>query len=273
MKRMHSLHYLDLGANWLILRILPETPCRPPQAPATGTDKAQTRNRQARLHHRCHRTGPRTAGADCERANIVEGPATDNRAELHRPLYGADTLLRQNIHFAENQKLRRENAPAQAYGKHEAAQLRHHSARTSAEGKRPKTSIPNSRHCSRPSTNAVPKHSAYAHRLLSLKKKAASWACSATYSAPLSESIYVNDPDTHAQIQNYVSLIAPERADIVKLYTKSEPIFDHFSITRQIKSSFRENSVVQERCIHHHRAHRSAPCGRRKLRQPHKSEQ
>ncbi len=56
--------------------------------------------------------------------------------------------------------------------------------------------------------------------------------------SPSFESIYVNDPDTHAQIQNYVSLIAPERADIVKLYSKSEPIFDHFSITRQIKSSF-----------------------------------
>ena len=84
----------------------------------------------------------------------------------------------------------------------------------------------------------MPKHSACSRRLLSLKKKAASWACSATYSSPSFESIYVNDPDTHAQIQNYVSLIAPERADIVKLYTKSEPIFDHFSITRQIKSSF-----------------------------------
>ena len=34
------------------------------------------------------------------------------------------------------------------------------------------------------------------------------------------------------------SLIAPDRKDIVKLYTKDEPIFDHFSITRQIKSSF-----------------------------------
>ena len=40
------------------------------------------------------------------------------------------------------------------------------------------------------------------------------------------------------QIQNYVALIAPERKDIVKLYAKEMPIFDHFSITRQIKSSF-----------------------------------
>lgn len=52
------------------------------------------------------------------------------------------------------------------------------------------------------------------------------------------ESIHVNDPETFTQIQNYVSQIAPERKDIVKLYQKPEPIFDHFNITRQIKSSF-----------------------------------
>ncbi len=52
------------------------------------------------------------------------------------------------------------------------------------------------------------------------------------------ESIYVNDKETMEQIQNYVALIAPERKDIVKLYAKEMPIFDHFSITRQIKSSF-----------------------------------
>lgn len=52
------------------------------------------------------------------------------------------------------------------------------------------------------------------------------------------EDIYVNDADVMAQIKKYVSLIAPEKGDIVKLYDKDEPIFDHFSITRQIKSSF-----------------------------------
>lgn len=56
--------------------------------------------------------------------------------------------------------------------------------------------------------------------------------------SPSFESIYVNDPATFSQIQKYVTLIAPERAEIVKLYSKTEPIFDHFSITRQIKSSF-----------------------------------
>lgn len=56
--------------------------------------------------------------------------------------------------------------------------------------------------------------------------------------SPSFEAIYVNDAETYEQIRNYVTLIAPERADIVKLYTKPEPIFDTFAVTRQIKSSF-----------------------------------
>lgn len=52
------------------------------------------------------------------------------------------------------------------------------------------------------------------------------------------EDIHVNDPETMKQIQNYVALIAPDRSEIVKLYNKDIPIFDHFNITRQIKSSF-----------------------------------
>lgn len=55
---------------------------------------------------------------------------------------------------------------------------------------------------------------------------------------PNFENIYVNDEETFRQIQNYVSLIAPENKEVVKLYTKDTPIFDNFNITRQIKSSF-----------------------------------
>lgn len=56
--------------------------------------------------------------------------------------------------------------------------------------------------------------------------------------SPTFENIFVNDRETYEHILNYVTLIAPERKDIVKLYTKDVPIFDHFNITRQIKSSF-----------------------------------
>ena len=52
------------------------------------------------------------------------------------------------------------------------------------------------------------------------------------------EAIHVNDADTHHQLVNYVNLISPDKADIVKLYDKEEPIFDHFGITKQIKTSF-----------------------------------
>lgn len=55
---------------------------------------------------------------------------------------------------------------------------------------------------------------------------------------PEFESVQVNDEETYRQISDYVSLIAPERKEIVQLYKKDEPIFDHFSITKQIKSSF-----------------------------------
>lgn len=52
------------------------------------------------------------------------------------------------------------------------------------------------------------------------------------------EHIYVNDKDVYNSIYDYVDLIAPEKKDIVKLYKDELPIFDKFSITKQIKSSF-----------------------------------
>ena len=56
--------------------------------------------------------------------------------------------------------------------------------------------------------------------------------------SPNFESIHVNDKEIHSQISKYVSLIAPESGEIVRLYDSDQPIFDHFGITRQIKSSF-----------------------------------
>ena len=55
---------------------------------------------------------------------------------------------------------------------------------------------------------------------------------------PTYENIYVNDENVYKEVKHYVSLIAPEKADIVKLYTGKVPIFDNFNVTKQIKSSF-----------------------------------
>lgn len=54
---------------------------------------------------------------------------------------------------------------------------------------------------------------------------------------PSFENIWVNDPATFTQIKEYVHLIAPEKANIVKLYEGELPILDKFDVTRQIKSS------------------------------------
>ncbi len=56
--------------------------------------------------------------------------------------------------------------------------------------------------------------------------------------SPTFENIFVNDKDVMAQIEKYVDLIAPERREIVKYHGGDTPIFDHFNITKQIKSSF-----------------------------------
>lgn len=56
--------------------------------------------------------------------------------------------------------------------------------------------------------------------------------------SPNFENIFVNDKESFEQIRKYVTLISPEKRDIVKLYDKDIPIFDHYAITRQIKSSF-----------------------------------
>lgn len=52
------------------------------------------------------------------------------------------------------------------------------------------------------------------------------------------EAVHVNDATVYEQLRNYVSLIAPDKVDIVQLYAKPEPIFDSFGVTRQIKTSF-----------------------------------
>ncbi|MCF8297606.1 MAG: Rne/Rng family ribonuclease [Saprospiraceae bacterium] len=57
----------------------------------------------------------------------------------------------------------------------------------------------------------------------------------------LSESfnnVYINDSTLHSEIKNYISTIAPDKVDIVKLHKSKAPIFEHFGIDKQIKNSF-----------------------------------
>ena len=51
-------------------------------------------------------------------------------------------------------------------------------------------------------------------------------------------NIYVNDDNIYREIKEYLQTIAPEKVKIVKLYKAAQPIFEHFGIEKQIKSSF-----------------------------------
>ena len=51
-------------------------------------------------------------------------------------------------------------------------------------------------------------------------------------------NVYVNDVAFFHEIKDYITTIAPEKKNIVKLYEGSNPIFDHFGISKQIKALF-----------------------------------
>jgi len=51
-------------------------------------------------------------------------------------------------------------------------------------------------------------------------------------------SIHINDPAIAEDIRTYIREIAPEKEKIVKVYKGNLPIFDHFGISKQIKSLF-----------------------------------
>lgn len=55
---------------------------------------------------------------------------------------------------------------------------------------------------------------------------------------PTYDGIHVNDQEIFQQMKDYVTMIAPEKKDIVKLYKGVVPIFDNFGVTKQLKSGF-----------------------------------
>ena len=54
---------------------------------------------------------------------------------------------------------------------------------------------------------------------------------------PSYENIIINDEQVYNEVKDYVTLISPKSAGIVKKYTGQVPIFDNYSVTKQIKSS------------------------------------
>ena len=52
------------------------------------------------------------------------------------------------------------------------------------------------------------------------------------------QSIIVDDESLYKEIKEYLIRIAPDKENILKLYTTSAPIFDYYGVTKQIKASF-----------------------------------
>ena len=50
--------------------------------------------------------------------------------------------------------------------------------------------------------------------------------------------VIVNDKNLFSLTQNYIDRIAPEKKEIVSFYQNGLPIFDHYGVTKQVKSSF-----------------------------------
>lgn len=57
-------------------------------------------------------------------------------------------------------------------------------------------------------------------------------------------SIWVDDPRTHEEVKDYVTTIAPEKAEIVKLYKGKTSMYEHFHVDKQIKSAFGKNVTI-----------------------------
>ncbi len=52
------------------------------------------------------------------------------------------------------------------------------------------------------------------------------------------QNIVVNDKKIEDDVKEYISRIAPEKENIIGSYTNTQPIFDNYGITKQVKASF-----------------------------------
>lgn len=56
--------------------------------------------------------------------------------------------------------------------------------------------------------------------------------------------VVVNDKDLYADIRTYLQNISPDQVNIVQLHNNSKPIFDAYSVTRQVKAAFGKTATM-----------------------------
>ncbi len=58
-------------------------------------------------------------------------------------------------------------------------------------------------------------------------------------------NVHVNDPSLYEEIKSFIQTIAPQKADIVKLYKGKAPIFEYFGVDKQIKGLFGKTVTIR----------------------------
>ncbi len=56
--------------------------------------------------------------------------------------------------------------------------------------------------------------------------------------------IVVNDKDLYADVRAYLQNISPDQVNIVQMHTGTKPIFDAYSVTKQVKASFGKTATM-----------------------------
>lgn len=59
-------------------------------------------------------------------------------------------------------------------------------------------------------------------------------------------SIHINDKKLFVETREYIKSVAPDKEKIIKHYSKSQPIFEHFGLEKQIKSLFGKTVAIQK---------------------------
>lgn len=59
-------------------------------------------------------------------------------------------------------------------------------------------------------------------------------------------NVYINDNALYTETIDYIKSVAPEKSNIIKLYKRSQPIFEYFGLEKQIKTLFGKTVAIQK---------------------------